>query len=69
MSRTEIKKVLREYEKNPCILILPGHIPINTDACMFDYLINVVMLKVHEGRSSKVRIRKRKGQTLLDILY
>lgn len=26
---------------------------------MFDYLINVVMLKVHEGRSSKVRIRKR----------
>lgn len=50
--------------KKICVLILFGHIPINPDACMFDCLINVVTLNAHEGRSSKVGIRKRKAELL-----
>lgn len=48
--------------------MLSGHIPVNPDACMFDFLTSVLMLKAHEGRSRKVGIRKRKA-ALLYILY
>lgn len=67
MSQTEIKNVLSE--KKIYAFILSGHIPINPDACMFDFLdflTSVLMLKPHEGRSRKVGIRK---TALLDILY
>ena len=49
--------------KKICSLILSGCIPINPDACVFDCLTNA-MLKAHEGRSSKVGIRKRKADSL-----
>lgn len=64
--------MLTEYEKkkNLCFyaFMLSGHIPVNPDACMFDFLTSVLMLKAHEGRSRKVGIRKRKA-ALLYILY
>lgn len=68
MSQTKIKKVLSEFEKKIYAFILSGHITINPDACMFDFLTSVLMLKAHESRSRKVGIRRRKA-ALLDILY
>lgn len=59
--------MLTEYEKKKKSM-LSGHIPINPDACMFDFLTSVLMLQAHEGRSRKVGIIKRKA-TLSDILY
>lgn len=61
--------MLTEYEKKKIYaFMLSGHIPVNPDACMFDFLTSVLMLKAHEGRSRKVGIRKRKA-ALLYILY
>lgn len=61
--------MLTEYGKKKIYaFMLSGHIPVNPDACMFDFLTSVLMLKAHEGRSRKVGIRKRKA-ALLYILY
>lgn len=39
-------------------LIISGYIHVNPDACTFDCLTNLVMLKTDESSSRKIKINK-----------
>lgn len=49
-------------------LIISGYIHVNPDACTFDCLTNLVMLKTDESSSRKIKIKKRAVHLTRSIL-